>query len=172
MNTGSLINMKDQLRRYAAISFAIALTALLITPCFSAEVVAVDRHLVRFDNGVVYDRDSALEWFAGPDEAMTWENANRWATTLEAAGGGWRMPTRSELRTIHHVGDGINNITLLLYTSGYWIWAGQTEKAASRWLFSFSYGGEGWIGLPPADGGRALAVRIRTRYPVDQDKSG
>lgn len=164
--------MKEQLRRYAATSFAIVLTALFVTPCFSAEIVAVDRHLVRYDNGVVYDRDSALEWYAGPDEAMTWEKASRWATNLEAAGGGWRMPTRGELRTIHSVGDGINNITLLLYTSGYWIWAGQTGKSASRWLFSFSYGGEGWIGLPPADGGRALAVRIRTRYAVDQDKSG
>ena len=71
------------------------------------------------------------------------------------------MPSKKELRTLHHVGNGISNITMLLYNSGYWIWAGQTEQTASGWLFSFSYGGEGWPGVAPPDGGRALAVRKR-----------
>ena len=91
---------------YAAVSFNILLTTLFAAPCFSADVVAVDRHLVRYDTGVVYDRDSALEWYAGPDKSMRWADARRWVAELGVDGGGWRMPTRSELKTLHHVGDG------------------------------------------------------------------
>ncbi len=137
---------------------------LIVAPCSSAEVVSIDRHLVRYDNGVVYDRDSGLEWYAGPDQAMSWNDARQWVAQLDVVGGGWRMPTRNELDTLHHVGDGVNNITRLLYTSGYWIWAGRSLDSSSRWIFSFSYGGEGWNGQAPPDGGRALAVRIRTSY--------
>ena len=70
------------------------------------------------------------------------------------------MPSRIELDSLYHIGDGVNNITYLLDNSGYWIWAGQTENESSKWVFSFSFGGEGWNGQPPADGGRAIAVRI------------
>jgi hypothetical protein len=129
-----------------------------------AEVVSADRHLVRYDSGVVYDTESGLEWYAGPDLGTSWEEAQIWVIGLDFLGGGWRMPTRGELDSLRHVGDGVNNITYLLVNSGYWIWAGQTEDASTRWIFSFSYGGEGWSGQPPADGGRALAVRRRKSY--------
>ena len=126
-----------------------------------AEIVTSDRHLVRYDTGVVYDTETGLEWYAGPDEGTSWQEAKSWTTGLDAHGGGWRMPTRRELKALHRIGDGVNNITFLLYNSGFWIWAGQTEDTSSRWIFSFSYGGEGWPGFPPADGGRAIAVRPR-----------
>ena len=71
------------------------------------------------------------------------------------------MPTVSELRTLRSVGDGINNMTHLLHNTGYWIWAGGDPASATRWVFSFSYGGEGWPGEAPMDGGRAAAVRYR-----------
>ena len=131
---------------------------------FCAETVATDRHFVQYNSGVVYDTESGLEWFAGPDRSTSWEEADRWVVGLDKFGGGWRMPIRSELDSLYHVRDGVNNITYLLTNSGYWIWAGQTLNSSSRWIFSFSYGGEGWNGQPPDDGGRALAVRQRTRY--------
>ena len=124
-------------------------------------VVDEDRYIVKYDNGVVHDTKTGLQWYAGPDQGTSWLEAKAWVSDLDIAGGGWRMPTKKELRTLYHVGDGINNITVLLYNSGYWIWAGKTQQTASWWLFSFSYGGEGWNGVPPPDGGRALAVRLR-----------
>jgi hypothetical protein len=120
--------------------------------------------LVRYDSGGVYDTESGLEWFAGPDRGTSWEEANSWVIGLDEFGSGWRMPIRSELDSLYHVGDGVNNITFLLNNSGYWIWAGKTLNSSSKWIFSFSRGGEGWNGQPPDDGGRALAVRQRTRY--------
>lgn len=143
--------------------FMIILFAMIVTPCFSAEIVAADKALVKYDTGVVYDPEEGLEWYAGPDRGMNWQAARNWVAALNAAGGGWRMPARRELKTLFRISDGFNDITPLLNNSGYWIWAGQTEAAASKWVFSFSYGGEGWNGPAPADGGRAFAVRIRTK---------
>jgi hypothetical protein len=131
---------------------------------FSAEIVYTDRHLVQYDNGVVYDTKSGLEWFAEPDRSTSWEEADRWVVGLDKFGGGWRMPILSELDSLCHMGDGVNNITYLLTDAGYWIWAGKTLNSSSKWIFSFSYGGEGWNGQPPDNDGRALAVRQRTRY--------
>ena len=142
----------------ALLSLAVAWHAI------GAEIVHTDRHLVRYDTGVVYDTETGLEWYAGPDKGTSWEEAKNWANELDVFGGGWRMPTRRELDALYHIGDGVNNITYLLYNSGFWIWAGSTRDSSSRWLFSFSYGGEGWPGIPPPDGGRAIAVRPRRVY--------
>jgi hypothetical protein len=149
-------------------SVVAGLPFLLITAMvfngYAAEAVYTDRHLVRYESGVVYDTELGLEWYAGPDQATTWEEAKAWVAGLDKFGGDWRMPTRRELKTLYHIGDGVNNITYLLANSGFWIWSGQTKDSSSRWIFSFSYGGEGWNGPPPDDGGRALAVRTRKAY--------
>ncbi|MGD9332635.1 MAG: DUF1566 domain-containing protein [Desulfobacterales bacterium] len=129
--------------------------------CADTPVIARDGDLVRYDTGIVHDTQSGLEWMAGPDRGMTWEQACGWVLGLDAAGGGWRMPSRRELDSLHRIGDGISNITPLLNNSGYWIWAGSTKATSTKWVFSFSYGGEGWGGQAPPDGGRAIAVRNR-----------
>ena len=147
-----------------AVATAVFFSTLFVCHAIGAEIVYTDRHLVRYDTGVVYDTETGLEWYAGPDKGTSWQEAKDWVTGLEALGGGWRMPTRSELGALYHIGDGVNNITYLLYNSGFWIWAGQSEDSSSRWIFSFSYGGEGWPGFPPDDGGRVIAVRPRRIY--------
>jgi hypothetical protein len=157
-------NLKN-MKSFLGISAACAITLLLVTvPArigFTEESLLYDRQLLRFETGVVYDPESGLEWYAGPDRSTSWEEAKNWVTSLDAFGGRWRMPTMDELDTLHRVGDAANNITYLLYNSGYWIWSGHTEASSAKWVFSFSYGGEGWNGQAPADGGRALAVRER-----------
>ena len=101
-----------------------------------AEVVYTDRHLVRYGSGVLYDTESGLEWFAGPDRGTSWEEANNWVVGLDEFEGGWRMPTQSELDSLYHVGDGVNNITYLLTNSGFWIWAGKTRNSSSVFCLS------------------------------------
>ena len=130
----------------------------------AAEIVASDGNLVQDKTGAIYDTESGLEWYPGPDQGMTWQDANAWVATLPYLGGGWRMPASDELNALHRIGDGVCNLSPLVALSGYWLWAGQTEDTASRWVFRFSYGGEGWSGQPPADGGRAIAVRERRRH--------
>ncbi len=128
------------------------------------KIVATDGNLVRESSGAIYDTDSGLEWYPGPDAAMTWQEAHAWVTGLETLGTDWRMPERGELDALRRIGDGVRSLTPLIPSTGYWIWAGQTRETASRWLFGFGYGGEGWSGQAPDDGGRALAVRIRVRH--------
>jgi hypothetical protein len=144
-----------------AAGFVIVLSILIALPCFSAEIIATDKDLVKYRSGVVYDLESGLEWYPGPDRGTSWQAARNWVAALDTAGDSWRMPTRSELKTLFRISDGFNDITPLLGNSGYWFWAGRTEDTASKWVFSFSYGGEGWNGPAPADGGRAIAVRNR-----------
>jgi hypothetical protein len=156
--------MKISRTRCIAMALSLLGTVIVIPYGIGAEVIAVDRHLVKYATGVVYDFRSGLEWFAGPDRGMAWQDAKAWVAALDAHGGSWRMPDRKELDTLYSVGDGVNTITYLLYNTGYWVWAGQTRDAAYAWIFSFSYGGEGWNGQPPLDGGRAVAVR-NSRHP-------
>ena len=105
-------------------SFDLSITCLFVAVLslfvygFSSEIVATDSHFVQYNSGVVYDTESGLEWFAGPDRNTNWEEANSWVVGLDKFGGGWRMPIRSELDSLYHVGDGMNNITYLLTNSG------------------------------------------------------
>jgi hypothetical protein len=134
-------------------------TVLAAPSSRSDDIVARDGPLVKYDSGLVRDTAAGLEWFPGPDRGLSWAEARNWVSGLSALGGSWRMPSRRELRSLFRIGDGVRNLTPLLANSGYWLWAGQTPSSASRWVFAFSYGGEGWNGQAPTDGGRALAVR-------------
>lgn len=142
-----------------AIAIQILFASLLPSAVTCGEEVLVDRHLRRYASGIVHDTRTGLEWYAGPDRAMTWEAARRLTDRLDAFGGGWRMPTLKELDALRAISDGIDTITPFFANTGYWIWAGQTPESSSRWVFGFSYGGEGWGGQAPDDGGRVIAVR-------------
>jgi len=121
--------------------------------------VAIDGPFQLNADRVVRDTRSGLEWYPGPDRQTSWAQARNWVAALDVAGGGWRMPSKEELRGLFRIADGISDITPLLYNTGFWIWSGPVRQEAGRWVFRFSYGGEGWIGVAPPDGGRALAVR-------------
>ncbi len=168
MATVPSIAGKSRVHAHLATILAIGWMALLALPsarwAISAEIVATDGNLVRESTGVIYDTDTGLEWYPGPDRAMTWQQAHDWVAALATLGGGWRMPARHELDALHRIGDGVRNLTPLVPHTGYWVWAGPSADRSSRWLYGFGYGGEGWSGQAPANGGRAMAVRIRQRY--------
>ena len=81
--------------------------------------IASDGTLLAYASGVVYDKNTGLEWFAGPDRDTTWNEAKAWVESLNVAGGGWRMPTREELKTLYQKGAGTRNMTPLLKTTGW-----------------------------------------------------
>lgn len=91
---------------------------------------------VRYDNGIVYHQSSDIEWIAGPDEDTTFVKADYWAHTLDTDGGGWRLPTANELRTLYDPGKGPKNITPLLKTTGWHVW---TSDSDSQWNRFFSF---------------------------------
>ena len=126
------------------------------------KVIAHDGTFIAYASGVVYDTNTSLEWYAGPDKNTNWNEAKRWVENLTIAGGGWRMPTREELKTLYGKGAGTRNMSPLLKTTGWWVWSGETRNPSEAWAFTFSYGGpRSWEFRDPSYYGRGFAVRSR-----------
>jgi Caspase domain/Protein of unknown function (DUF1566) len=122
--------------------------------------VARDRHFVKYDNGLVFDTKTGLEWYTGPDESTSWYEAKKWVENLSVAGRGWKMPTIKELKTLYQKGIGVRNMTPLLKTTG-WIWSGETKDSSSAWGFNFGFGSKHWTARDLKRHGRGYAVRPR-----------
>ena len=75
-----------------------------------------DGTFVKYANGMIYDEKTNLEWYAGSDRNITWNEAKRWTESLNVDGGGWRMPTKKELKTLYkrwvRLGFGICKLTI------------------------------------------------------------
>jgi hypothetical protein len=78
-----------------------------------------DGHWIAYACGVVWDTKTGLEWVAGPDKDTNWDEAKDWVDNLNVAGGGWRMPTTDELKTLYVKGRGTRNMTPLLGTASF-----------------------------------------------------
>ncbi len=122
---------------------------------------ARDGTLIAYATGVVSDKNTGLEWFAGPDRNTNWNEAKQWVENLTVAGGGWRMPTREELKTLFKKGAEERNMTPLLKTTGLWVWSGETRSSSSAWVFSFYFGAGDWFYRSNPYNGRGFAVRSR-----------
>ena len=109
-----------------------------------------------YANGIVKDTRTNLQWLAGPDRNVTWDEADRWVKSL---GEGWRMPTLKELEGLYHKGAGPRNMTPLLKTSGWWVWSSETVGTKEARSFSFGPGFKGWIFKGNSASERAFAVR-------------
>lgn len=161
-NMGSRLFNQFIYSRAKKIAIVAVCLSVVIVPAAASDqpkIIGQDGPLVKTADGIVHDMETGLEWFAGPDRKTSWQEARTWVSTLTSTDQKWRMPTRNELQSLARIADGVSNITILLKNDGYWIWMGNTPEKASKWVFRFSYGGEGWVGTAPADGGRVLAVR-------------
>ena len=124
--------------------------------------IASDGTMLAYASGVVFDKKTGLEWFAGPDRDTNWNEAKTWVESLNVAGGGWRMPTRAELETLFQYGAGKSNMTPLLKTTGFRVWSGETKDSSSACYFAFYAGYAAWGERGIASyGDRGFAVRSR-----------
>ena len=120
-----------------------------------------DGNYVKYDNLIVYDEKTGLEWLMGPDRGITWESAGDWIKTLHGDGKKWRMPTVDELKTIYHKDRGTRNMTPLLATTGWFLWSGQ-KKSLYILIMDFKTGSQNefWCyGSCNMSNFRAIAVR-------------
>jgi len=138
------------------------------------KVIARDGTFIAYTSGVVYDRNTGLEWIVGPNRDTSWYQAKSWVESLSIDGGGWRMPTKAELKTLYQKGVGTHNMTSLLKTTGGWVWSGElkapggwaafgsTKSSSLAWVFVFHDGSEGTGAREyPSPGFRGFAVRSR-----------
>ena len=128
---------------------------------YLAKEVTEDVRFVKTDDGIIYDTKTDLEWYVGPDRDMTWKEAEEWTNNLSLGGGGWRMPTYSELSTLYQDGRGTRNMSPLFETTGWWVWGahGFHGNQSMRPGFSFDYGSESWEDSNMSSTSRAFAVR-------------
>ncbi len=120
---------------------------------------ALDGRFVANDNGVVTDTKAGLEWFVGPDRDTTWYEAKSWAESLSVDDGGWRLPTREELKSLYKQGAGTRNMSPLLKTTGEFVWSGELIGSSYAWGFCFGIGREYWPLCSFSDTARGFAVR-------------
>ena len=117
--------------------------------------------LVYYPNGILKDTQTDLEWFNGPDKDMSWEEAQSWAGSLDVDGGGWRLPTVDELKTLYQKGAGEHNLTPYLKTvgrSGY-VWSGERRNKPTSWCFGYTWAKKTAYGIKHSKEFRAFAVR-------------
>lgn len=123
-----------------------------------------DGNFIAYDNKVVYDESTGLEWIAGPDKDTHWDKAKAWTESLAVNGGGWRMPTSKELKSLFRKGKGTRNMTPLLKTTGWWVWSRARKHSSTAWFFNFGYGGvDNWYDRKGSGNSRGFAVRSRKK---------
>ena len=103
----------------------------------SLEAIGRDGVFVAYANGVVADTRTGLEWLAGPDVDTSYHRAVEWVCGLTVAGGGWRMPTAKDLRTLYRTPGVLSSITPLLRTRGIHVWPHQDDEDLSLYLFGY-----------------------------------
>ena len=110
------------------------------------KAIGRDGDFVAYANGVVVDMRTGLEWIAGPDVDTSYYQAAEWVRGLTVAGGGWRMPTPAELRTLYRSPGSLSSITPLLKTRGVHVWPHQDNEELSLYLFRYMdpYGTRGF----------------------------
>jgi hypothetical protein len=104
--------------------------------------------------GSIKDTRTNLEWVVGPDRNITWHEARQWVTKLGACGGGWRMPTIEEIRSLHnpavtagtgfymngryfpaHIDPAFNAIG-----GGSWVWSNESAGGHNARSFNLNQG--------------------------------
>jgi hypothetical protein len=132
----------------------------------SSDIIGRDGQYVAYRNGIVKDTNTGLEWVAGPNKKTSWYKANRWVKSLTLDGGGWRMPSKSELGTIHNEKTGNRGISFLFKNTYICIWSNKIDGSRYAWWLVFfqdkTYGERKPINHPYKDGG-AFAVRQSNR---------
>ena len=109
--------------------------------------------------GSVIDTTTGLTWFVGPDKDTNWDEARSWAKGLNACGGGWKMPSQAQLKSLFHQGAAPNNLNAAYKTTGWHIWSSETDGEYNAWYYYMS-SGTTYSGRRTSNGStRAFAVR-------------
>jgi len=97
-----------------------------------------------YDNGVIRDYRTGLEWRVGPNEPTTFSEAQEWLkkSNMNAWNRQWRIPSITELQTLYNKWKGTSrNIPELFRTTGWYVWAFKSNGSNDIALFSFRDGG-------------------------------
>lgn len=97
-----------------------------------------DGRFVVYNNGVVLDTKTNLEWYCGPDKNISWYRAKVWVEGLSVAGGGWQMPSLNELKTLHTAGG--YDLAPMQKITGERVWSSHGDDFSTALFFDFTMG--------------------------------
>ncbi len=123
-------------------SFITELLACLLLLSYASVIHAGDDARFTVKDGIIDDSKDGLQWVPAPDSEMNHYEAEKYVRNLTLAGGGWRLPTRAELRSLYDpskpgLADPKFNI------SGKLIWTSELDADPSfAWYVNFYGGGE------------------------------
>jgi len=133
--------IKNAKKMTASVSPNITSTNLSNKTNGQTQILDVDGDLIKHSNTVILDRTTGLEWYVGSDEDTTWQEANDWVKNLKVGGGGWRLPTESELESIYRYNPRRIKMSRLFKTTGTWIWALSEKTAYGGGKYAYYFGG-------------------------------
>ena len=119
--------------------------------------LACEGRFLKYGNGIVKDMETGLEWIAASDRDTSWSQAKTWADSLYVNGGGWRMPTLEDLKTLSGScpkGGGRRHTTPPLQKE-YPVWSLNRRGPKAAYRFPFALGWDYWI----TAGGKGLKFR-------------
>ncbi len=114
-------------------------------------------------DGVIDDSKYGLQWAPAPDLAMNHYEAEKYVRSLSVAGGGWRLPTRAELRSIYDPSK--PGLVDPKFKVGGWLaWSSEVDSDPSfAWYFNFNSGGEYKYARDPACNEYFYVLAVRSR---------
>lgn len=105
------------------------------------------------DQGIITDTKTKLQWLPAK-KIINWRKATNYVEGLSVGGGGWRLPTRSELRAIY----GAHRDPV--FNGPHWAWTSEAINDTA-WYFDFSSGRESYPGQKYVGAAtHALPVRL------------
>jgi hypothetical protein len=141
-------------------SFIRRLLACLLLSLFVSVLSSAEEKRFVLKDGVIDDSKLGLQWAPAPDWPMNHYQAEEYARNLRLAGGGWRLPTVSELKSVYDktIPGGADP---RFHISDYLVWTSYLDGTSAGFIF-FNNGSDGLAArdtlLPYI---RVLAVRSR-----------
>jgi hypothetical protein len=91
------------------------------------DIIARDGQYIKYKNGIVYDTQTGLEWVVSSASNLNDSFAKRWVSGLTIGGGGWRMPSEDELKSLYQKGAGTRNMTRLIEANAWHFFSRDSE---------------------------------------------
>ena len=105
------------------------------------KVIDGDERFDVYASGIIKDRLTGNEWYIGPDVFFTWFEAKSWIEGLHIDGGGWRLPTILELKTIYKF-QRLNTDLPKIFrkkTTKAVVWSSESNVPAMAKVFRYDY---------------------------------
>ncbi len=149
--------------RLKASSLITGLLACLLLLSLAAILHAGDNTRFTLKDGIIEDSLLGLQWGPAPDREMTYYEAQEYVQNLRVAGGGWRLPTRAELRSLYDASrPGL--VDPMFKISGKLVWSSElAEDPSFAWYFNFYSGGEYTYACRPDCNFYFYGIAVRSR---------